>query len=211
MRSDFHRPAFMIATRPAPFAVRSWVMPTLGECPENPSPSPASLHTRGDPDADGPAAPNTEYPGSRGRFLRADALQGRRRAHAHVKDSGRVGRLRAPDDHSGAPVPPELHVGPVQVGGFAASQQCVSHDRHDGDVHLPAPARGLGGLGAARRVHLWYVCSLDNGFQPFFTEPSGLPRLGLPRSAAQFLTPARVILTPSEAVGWEVRRGDGRS
>ena len=42
MRSDFQRPATMIAVSPIPLAVRSCVMPTRGEWPVNPSPSPAA-------------------------------------------------------------------------------------------------------------------------------------------------------------------------
>ena len=43
MAGDFHRPAMAISAVEAPAAARSWAIPTLGECPLNPSPNPAYL------------------------------------------------------------------------------------------------------------------------------------------------------------------------
>ena len=167
----------MIATRPAPCATRSCVIPTRGECPENPSPSPASLHIVAIRVLDGSATPNAEHPGVGDRIAGADAVQGCRRPNAHKEDDRPVGGLRTSDGDARTSVRMKLHVGPSQVRGFPTSQQGVSHHGSDRDVHRPPHDGGLGRLHAAGRVDPGYVGRVDNGSQARFPEPARLPRL----------------------------------
>ena len=81
-----HLPAVISSGSSAPAALRSWAMPTLGECPLNPSPRPAILVAalvlleiwRGD-------SPKTLASSGDHRLLRPDGQQGVRGRRAQVE------------------------------------------------------------------------------------------------------------------------------